>query len=159
MDSLYKGLDYITSYINAVPTASWVALGALLASIPAVIGIVNWVKKHHLKKTGEKLASEFIVLNVAFWGAVLTVADFVMTQGTTFAPFLPFFSTHWAQVSAGAIAVHAIATSLHQWWKDRKARKPITSSSFGTKSAEVTGGLSQVQPRQPEQPPANLLQL
>jgi len=158
MDSLIKILGYVLDYVNGVPAQSWYALGVLLASIPAVIGIVAYVKRRHLRKYAEKLASEFIVLNVAFWSALLTVANFVITQGTNFAPFLPFMSTHWAQISAGAIAVHAVATALKKHFQEKKAQKktdflsglpnlspqiqaiqqPITSSqSFGSASAGV----------------------
>lgn len=122
MDYITKLLDYWTALIS---TANWYVVGGLVGSMLATIGITAWVKRHHLKQTAEKLASEFIVLNVAFWGFISAIATFVITQGTHFATMLPFVSRYWPTISASAIATHAIATGLHKWWTDRKEHKPI----------------------------------
>lgn len=125
MDTIHKVLDYLQVWLAGITAEQWYMIGTIVGSIPVVIGIVAWIKRRHVKKTAEKLASEFIVLNVAFWGFIISIADFIITQGTQFASLLPFVGTHWGQISAGAIVVHSAARRFHKWFQDRKNKEPL----------------------------------
>jgi hypothetical protein len=120
-----KGMAYLVDWFNSITAAQWYVTGVIIGAILGTIGITAYVKRRHLKKYAEKLASEFIVLNVAFWGFVLNIAGFVITQGTTFSSLLPFIGSHWAQISGGAIAVHAVATALYKHFKAKKEQKTL----------------------------------
>lgn len=120
-----KIISYLHIWAGARTAEDFYILGTVIGSVLVTIGVVAWIKRKYLAMNGKKLASEFIVLNVAFFGFLLTVTDFIVTQGTAFGSLLPFISVHWAQISSGAIATHAVATALHKWWKDRKDNKPL----------------------------------
>ncbi len=126
MEVLQKIIGHVGTWFGNLSAENWYVLGTVVGSIFATIGITAWIKRKYLQKNAKKLASEFIVLNVAFWSFLLVVADFVITQGTAYGALLPFVSVHWAQISSGAIAVHAIATALKKWWQERKENKPLT---------------------------------
>lgn len=130
MDYVQKTISYLHIWAGARTAEDFYLLGTIIGSLIALIGLVAWIKRKYLQKNGRKLASEFIVLNVAFFGFLLTITDFLITQGTAFAGLLPFVNVHWAQISAGAIAVHAVATALHKWWKDRKDGVPLTADNL-----------------------------
>lgn len=104
--------------------------GTVVGSILVTIGVVAWIKRSYLRKNAHKLASEFIVLNVAFWSFLLSVSGFIVTQGAAFGSLLPWIGTHWPQISSGAIATHAVATALHKWWRDRRDGKPIVTDEL-----------------------------
>lgn len=127
MDRLTQFISYMHIWLGSWTAANWYAFGGGLGAVLATIGVTAWVKRHHLKKTAQELAGHFVLLNVAFWGFLFTVADFVLTQGTIAAPLLPFLGTHWAQISGGAIIARKTALALRQWWTDRKNKKPLTA--------------------------------
>lgn len=120
--------------LASITPHQWYIIGGLLACIPGVIGIVEWVKAHHFKVKAEKLWSGFIVLNVAFWSFILTAVDALsnnLSQITHFGSLIPqiapFVATWGPRVSVTALLVHSVASVLIGWWKDRQAKKPITN--------------------------------
>jgi hypothetical protein len=125
MDTVTKIVDYIASYIGSVPAESWYTLGALLGSSSVVVAIVAWIKRRHLRKYAESLGRTFVTLNVVFWSAITTVLSFILTNGSTFASFLPFLGTHWPQVVAIATVGYNVAKPSLQWFKDRQAGKKL----------------------------------
>jgi hypothetical protein len=160
MDKLIHFIDNVTAYITNVPPHSWYALGVTLASIPVVIGITQYVKNHHFKAKEQELASHFIALNLVFWSTLAASADFIVTNGTNFAPFLPFLHTQMPTLIAGASTVYALSKGIYGWFKSRQSVSSIDnvnkpdlevvaateasttvtgkpSSSFGTASAGV----------------------
>lgn len=143
MDALIKILTYILDYITSVPASSWYVLGAVLGSSSVVIGIVAWINRKQFLKHGERLKSQFIALNVIFWSTVTTVLSFVLTNGTTFASFLPFLGTHMPQIIALSTVLYQISKGLKQWWSDRKARVPISNSNLPDFSTLVPSVTSQ----------------
>jgi hypothetical protein len=147
MENVYKVVDYIAAYINSVPTSSWVALATLLSGSAIVTAVVAWINRSRLKKGLERLGKAMVTWVVVFLSAVVTVLDFVITNGTSFGPFLPYFSTHILQVMALSTAIYNVAKPSLAWFRARKAGQPIenvnlapameqVSSSFGT---EATG--------------------
>jgi hypothetical protein len=130
MDAAFKILNYITDYINSVPAESWYTLGALIGSSSLVIAIVAWIKRRHLKKYAESLGRTFVTLNVVFWSAITTVLSFVLTNGSTFASFLPFLGTHWPQVVAISTVLYNVAKPSLAWFKARKEGKPLSEHPF-----------------------------
>lgn len=130
MDVLQKVISYLHIWAGGLTAEDWQVAGTIAGSILVTVGLVAWIKRQYLRKNARKLASEFIVLNVAFFGFLLTVTDFIVTQGTAFGSLLPFLNTHWAQISGGAIAVHSVATALHKFWKDRKDGKPLVADEL-----------------------------
>jgi hypothetical protein len=127
MDTLNTLISYASAF---TATWNWYVIGGVTASILTTIGVTAWVKRHHLKQTAEKLRTEFIILNVGFWGYLTTTATFILTNGLAFGGYLPFVGAHWAQISGGAIAVHALASSLYQWFVARKDNKPLIESKI-----------------------------
>lgn len=127
MDKLIHFIDNLTTYIQNVPAHSWYALGVTLATIPLVIGITQWIKKHHFKAKEEELASHFIALNLVFWSALAASADFIVTNGSNFAPFLPFLHTQLPTLIAGASTVYALSKGVYGWFKSRQTASGISN--------------------------------
>lgn len=121
-----KFINYLHIWATNLTAEDFYVFGVILGSILATIGVTAWIKRSYLRRNAKKLASEFIVLNVTFWGFLTTVASFVLTQGPTFVHLAPWLAQHWAQISGGAIAIHAVATALKKWYQDRKDNKPLT---------------------------------
>lgn len=142
MDKLNKFLDYTAAFTS---TWNWAVIGSVFGAIFVTIGITAWIQRRHLRKHLEKLATVYTILNVGFWGFVTTVTAFIATQGATFVGLLPFLGTHWGQISAGAITLHAIAKGLHTWWVARKAQKSLLSPATVEAIQEAAANL-------PEQP-------
>jgi hypothetical protein len=127
MDTVLTAINYILDYLTAVPGESWYVLGSILGSSSLVIGVVAWIKRRNLKKYGEALRTQFIALNVVFWSTISTVVSFILTNGTTFASFLPFLGTHMPQIIALSTVLYQISKPLKEWWTDRKNNKPIAN--------------------------------
>lgn len=125
-----KLINYLLDGINSISPAGWYTIGFVLGSIPVVIGIVAWINRRNLKKYGQKLASVFTVVNVAFWGFLLAVADLavmVVTQGQSFGMLFPSLFVYWPQISGGAILVHTVSKHLYGKWKARQEGKKFTN--------------------------------
>lgn len=127
MDTVIKAANYIIDYVSSVPASSWYALGALIGSSALGVAIVAWVNRRHLRQTGEQLGRALVNLNVIFWSAVMTVLSFVMTNGPTFAPFLPFLGTHWPQIIGVMTVLYNVAKPSLAWWKARQTGKKFTN--------------------------------
>lgn len=125
LDRASHGLELASQFIQGIPGHEWYIAGLIVGSIPVTVWVVNLVKKHHVKQTAEKLKSEFIVLNVAFWSFILTALTFLLAIGPHIANFFPYLTLHWPQIASGAIAFHAVATAVKKWWTDRKNNKPL----------------------------------
>ncbi len=128
METLLNGVDWVLVYINSIPTSSWVALGVLLGSVTTAIGITAAVKRYHLRKHAEKLASTFVILNVTFWSALAGAANWVILNAETYSPFLPFWFEQSAKIMSGAIVIRtvslgalAIIVGVKKWWQARRA--------------------------------------
>lgn len=137
MENIQKVVDYVASYIASVPAESWYTLGALLGSSGLVIGIVAWIKRRHLRKYAEALATQFVAINVVFWSSVTTVLSFVLTNGSTFASFLPFLGTHMPQIIALSTVLYQISKPMKQWWADRKSGKAIQNPNMPALSEQL----------------------
>lgn len=128
-DNIIKGLHYLIDWINAIPGKEWYALGITLASIPAVIGIIAWIKARHYKLKAEELANHFVYINLIFWSTVMTVADWVLTNGHSFATFLPYLNAHWTQIAFYSSATYTFAKAAKGFMDSRKqAKKPFANT-------------------------------
>lgn len=156
MDKLITAINYVLDYINAVPTESWVALGAILTASGLVAGGIAWYNRSRLKRGLEKLSRVLITFNVALWSAIGTVAAFIVTNGTTFAPFLPFFGTHWPQIIGIATVVYNVAKPSLAWWKARKAGEPISNVNYSAPVVPESFGTAATNRAVPQE---NLIQL
>jgi hypothetical protein len=154
MDTITKVINYIADYINAVPASSWYTLGALLGSSTIVIAVVAWIKRRHLSKYAEEMSRAIVTANVIFWSMLTTTLSFILTNGPSFAPFLPFLGTHLPQIIAISTVIYNVAKPSLAWWKARKdgepiqptedltplvqqIQQPVPPKSFGTESAGV----------------------
>lgn len=154
MDIITKVISYIADYINSVPASSWYTLGALLGSSTIVIAVVAWIKRRHLSKYAEEMSRAIVTANVIFWSTLTTTLSFILTNGPSFAPFLPFLGTHLPQIIAISTVVYNVAKPSLAWWKARKegealqptenltplvqaVQQPVPSKSFGTEAAGV----------------------
>lgn len=153
-EAVVKYLDYVQVWITSIPPHSWYVAGTLLAAAGAVIGAVAIRKYRYFKKTGEKLASHFIMSNVIFWSTITTVLAFVITNGLALAPFFPFLTTHMPQIMAIATVVYTFSKSAKKWFEDREAGKPLIEAASITPVGE--GVVESVDPL-PGQPSSELL--
>jgi hypothetical protein len=130
MDFIITGINYVLDWINSIPAESWRALGAILAGSSLVAGGIAWYNRSRVKNGLDRLGRVLVTFNVAFWSAITTVLAFVITNGSTFAPFLPFFGTHWPQIIGIATVIYNISKPSLAWWKARKEGKPITNPNY-----------------------------
>lgn len=144
--------NYITSYINNVPAESWYVLGGLVGASIGTFVTVNVIKNHHYKKTAEKLAKQFVALNLVFWSTVMTAATFIVTNGDA-AALLPFLGQHAVQVVGIATVLYnlganklyvAIRDKLQSWVNSTK--KPSFASTLPDLQPEVPVATYAVQP-------------
>jgi hypothetical protein len=121
MDTITKVISYIADYINSVPASSWYTLGALLGSSSIVIAVVAWIKRDHLKQVrrrdepGHRHGQCHFLVN-----ADLLPLSFILTNGPTSRPFLPFFGTHLPQIS---LSVPLSITSRSRAWHGGKQER------------------------------------
>lgn len=127
-DNIIKVLHYLEDWVTAIPAHQWYIFGTVVASIPVVIGIVEWVKNHHFNVKAQELETHFIYLNIAFWATVMTCADFVITNGSHFATFLPFLAKYMPVITAAAPAIYSFAKAANSWFSAHK--KPSFASQL-----------------------------
>lgn len=129
-NDVITGWGYILDWFNAIPGHSWYVFGISLASIPALILIVNWRKWKHLKKWGEEMAGHVVAFNIIFWGFIVAVSGFIATYGPHFALLLPYLG-HWGTfITGSAPLLYIFAKDTRQWWLDRKAKKALDTSTL-----------------------------
>jgi hypothetical protein len=150
IDKLLNFINYLLDAINAVPVHVWFIVGVVAASLPVTVGIVQWVKHRHFKKTGLEMENHLIDYTVTVTAALMTLTDFLITNGTQFANLFPFLLVVLPTIKAFAPTVFSISKAIHTAAIERKNKQPITtppelpaliqqittppSSSFGTES-------------------------
>lgn len=130
MDKVTTALNLALDWWNSIPGHSWYVLGTLIAASGLTFIVMNFVKNHHTKVTGERLAKKLVYFYLSFWSTIMATAMFVITYGLTLSPFLPFLAVYMPRivVLAGAIytfggnkAYIAITEKLRAW----VGKKPI----------------------------------
>lgn len=165
MDTLIKVVEYVVGYVNSIPASSWMALGTLLGGSAVVTGIVAWINRRRFKQGAEKLGKAMVTWVVAFLSALVSVLDFIINNGTTFGPFLPYFATHTVQVIGLSTTIYNVAKPTLQYIRDRQAGKQADRlerlNSIGTNLApQVEAVLAPVPvTAEREEPSPRLLQL
>lgn len=121
LDQLHHGVTDAITLITSSPTHLWFTVGVVAASLPVTAVIVEWVKRHHFKVNSVELENEVIDFTVLVTGTLMTLADFLITNGTNLARLLPFLAVVLPTIKAFAPSVYTYSKAIHGWFINRKA--------------------------------------
>lgn len=123
MDRLLNFINNLLDGLSTAPPKFWYSVGVTAATVPIVIGIIVFIQRHHLKKTAEDLKTHFVYLNLILWSTLMTVADWVITNGHSFATFLPYLNAHWTQIAFYSSATYTFSKAAYNFYKDQQSKK------------------------------------
>lgn len=114
---------YINQFLGIIentPLHMWFTLGVILASVPIVTAVVEAVKHLHLKYNGTEMTNRLINFTVTVTGLLMTLADFVITNGTMTAQLFPFMLPTLLAIKAFAPVVYDESKAIHNWLINRQ---------------------------------------
>lgn len=150
-----KALNFINDLLAAItstPEHLWFTVGVVVASLPVTALIVEAYKKYHFKINGVEMENKTIDFVVLVTGGLMTIADFLITNGDNAAKFLPFLTVVLPTIKAFAPTVYTYSRAVHGWFVNRKSedqkqrlqalsdnlnRISNTAGSMGTEAAGV----------------------
>lgn len=164
---LQHGLSDVINLINGSPLHLWFTVGVVVASLPVTALVVEWYKRHHFKVNATELTNHAIDFVVAVTATLMTLADFVIANGTNLSHFFPFLITVMPTITAFAPHVYDISRAVHGWFVNRQnesqqqriANTIKLANSFGTESNGLTGAQTAPASQQPPQPASKVIQL
>lgn len=113
-------INQLLTAINSLPPHVWFTIGVILASVPVVTIAVEAVKRLHLKYNGTEMTNRLINFTVTVTGLLMTLADFVITNGTMTAQLFPFMLPTLLAIKAFAPVVYDESKAIHNWLINRQ---------------------------------------